>query len=262
VPQFRLSSSLDSPEVNPLDWLSDHEDIFAEISDGKRLQTLLTHAKRTVNINPAELKDATLGKIFTSLGNAGLLNQESNHQWSMPGATKVQIALRAIQLGQPQREILDLLSWQEFEEYVAQIFSFHDFQIHHRYRFKAIRRFEIDIVAQRKPFLFCVDCKQYGIRQGKTASLRSAVDKQLFRVQHLAESFPIHQSKLKLLVWNKTLIIPLLVTMLHEELIYHENIPVVPASQINTFLLNFEKNLDWIRMVKPGTSRQTILSPD
>ncbi len=248
--------------MNPLDWLSNNEQILAKISDGNHLQTLLRQTKRETKINPAEVEDTALKEILTILNEAGLLNQESNHQWSFPGATKVQVALRAIQLGQPQRQILDLLSWQEFEEYVAQIFSFHNFQIHHRYRFKTIQRFEIDIIAQRKPFLFCVDCKHYGIRQGKTASLRAAVEVQLVRTQQLAKSFPVHQSKLKLLGWNKTLLVPLLVTMLHENLVYYENIPIVPAAQINAFLLNFDTHLDWIRMVKPKASRQSILPLD
>lgn len=151
------------------------------------------------------------------------------------------------------------MTWQEFEEFVAQICTFHEFQAQHRFRFSLARRYEIDIVAKRQPYLLCIDCKQFGVRLGKTSALRLASEKQLARTQALADHLSRFQAELKILDWREPVLLPVLVTMMLEEIQFHESIPIVPAALLNAFLLKFEDQVDWLQKVTPSGHHQTKL---
>ena len=245
----------------PMEWASFKDDHLSKLSDGTILHSLLlaTVGHNTLENSqiPLKIRNST---SFPILESAGLIESLQNDQWQFSGSAKVQVAMRAIELGSLQREILDSLSWQEFEEFVAGVFSSHDFLIHHRYRFSTRRRYEIDVLATHNPFLFCVDCKQFGIRLGKSSALRTAVEEQVERTKALASHFSAHQVKLNCLSWKKALFIPLLVTMLHEDITFHEKTPIVPASRLNAFLLVYQEQLDRLRVIhaEPGRQQQLV----
>ena len=115
------------------------------------------------------------------------------------------------------------------------------------------------MIAARKPVLFCVDCKHYGIRKGKSSGLRNAVEEQSERTKVLATHFAAHQTKLNCLGWRKVMLLPLIVTMLHEDLIFHEKVPIVPAFQLNAFILDYDKALNELQVVHPSSARQRTL---
>ncbi|MDO8124926.1 MAG: restriction endonuclease [Candidatus Hermodarchaeota archaeon] len=197
--------------------------------------------------------------LLASLEEGNILQREAENYWLFPGYAKVQVAIRALQLGEPERQILQSLTWQEFEEFVAHVFTYYDFQVHHRFRFSTNRRFEIDIIARRKPILFCVDCKQYGVRLGKASVLRTATEEQLLRTKTLANHFARFQADLGCLDWQAPLFVPMLVTMMHEDIQFNDRTPIVPASNLNGFLLGFEEQLEEMRVVQPSSSRQKRL---
>jgi Holliday junction resolvase-like predicted endonuclease len=197
--------------------------------------------------------------FLASLEAGNILQRETENYWMFPGYAKVQVAIRALQLGEPERPILQSLTWQEFEEFVAHVFTYYDFHVHHRFRFSTNRRFEIDIIARRKPILFCVDCKQYGVRLGKASVLRTATEEQLLRTKALAAHFARFQVDLGCLDWQAPLFLPMLVTMMHEDIQFNDQIPIVPASNLNGFLLGFEEQLDEMFVVQPSSGRQQRL---
>ncbi len=197
--------------------------------------------------------------FLVSLEEGNILQREADDSWLFPGYAKVQVAIRALQLGEPARQILQSLTWQEFEEFVAHVFTYYDFQVHHRFRFSTNRRFEIDIIARRKPILFCIDCKQYGVRLGKASVLRTATEEQLLRTKILANNFARFQADLECLDWQAPLFVPILVTMMLEDIQFNDRIPIVPASKLNGFLLGFEERLEEIRVVQSAPGRQQRL---
>lgn len=228
-------------------------------NNGKQLQRLLTATKGETTFLAAQLPNPVQDATFLhSLESAQLLQREEG-RWNFTGYAKVRVAIRALQLGEPNRLILSTLTWQEFEEFVAHLLTFHDFQTYHRFRFSRSRRYEIDIVASRQPVLFCIDCKQYGVRLGKAASLRTAAEAQLHRTEALAKDFAQFQVNLGCLDWAQPLLIPLLVTMMTEDIQFHEQIPIVPASLLNAFLLKFEEQLDTLCIIRPSSGRQRRL---
>ncbi|MDO8055483.1 MAG: hypothetical protein Q6361_01350, partial [Candidatus Hermodarchaeota archaeon] len=136
---------------------------------------------------------------------------------------------------------------------------YHEFRPRHRFRFTQARRYEIDIIAMRQPYLLCIDCKQFGARWGKASVLRSACEKQLVRSQALADHLDRYQVDLGILDWQEPVLLPVLVTMMLEDIQFHENTPIVPAANLNAFLLKFEDQVDWLQKVKPCGGRQTKL---
>lgn len=244
----------------PLDLSRFEDKLLDRFHNGCALRTLLEAAKGQSTLPESQLHDSIKNPEFLSrMEAAGLLGRQADHQWLFAGAAKVRVAMRAIQLGEPERSILDALTWQEFEDYVAAAFDFHDFVVHRRFRFATQRRFEIDIVATRKPILFSVDCKHYGIRLGKSSALRTAVEEQIQRTEALAATFAAHQAALECIGWHNCILLPLLVTMLSEDLVFHENVPVVPAARLNAFLLNYDQQMDSLHTINAEKGRQSTL---
>ena len=184
--------------------MQDSERALTAMQNGPQLRHLLEATQRKTVFNLAQITEPILHQsLLESLETAKLIQKDANNQWTFSGFAKVQVAIRALQLGEPQRVILQTLTWQEFEEFVAQVFLIHEFEVHHRFRFSTNRRFEIDIVAGREPIIFCVDCKQYGIRLGKASVLRTASEEQLLRTKTLGAHFARFQAQLGYLDWQK-----------------------------------------------------------
>lgn len=243
-----------------LDWVHLEENMLTREGDGVILRQLLEATKGQSFIDHSLLSEKTnLTELIDRMATAGLLQSVTDTQVCIPGTTKVQLAIRSIQLGQPERRILNALTWQEFEDFVSTVFSIHNFQVHPRYRFKTIRRYEIDIIATRKPIIFCVDCKHYGIRLGKSSVLRKAAEAQRMRVEELAKHFAANQVELDCLNWLKAHLIPMLVTLLIEEVSFFGHIPLVPAASLNAFLLEYERYFDQLDLISPESGRQTTL---
>ncbi len=236
------------------------EEKLAVLTNASEILALLQATKGESTITLAQLPEPVRNPEFISaLEESKLFRQLENQRIEIPTTVKAQLAIRAIELGQPQRPILSTLSWREFEAFIATIFHRHDFTVIHGFRFKAKRRFEIDVIAAQKPTIFCIDCKQYGIRSGKASPLRTAVEDQLERVESLAANFAAQQVKLQCLGWHTAIFYPLLVTMLHEDILWHNQIPVIPAAQLNKFLLSFPEYSDRLHVVNPTPARQHTL---
>lgn len=239
--------------------MNDEERVLSSFNEGSQLRKLLIATKGESSFQTGQLPGMIQNSSFLhSLESAQLLQKEKN-QWMFSGYSKVRVAIRALQLGEPNRPVLTALTWQEFEQFVARVLIFHEFHVRHRFRFSRRRRYEIDIVAGRRPVLFSIDCKQYGVRLGKTTSLRNAAKAQLGRTEVLAANFAQFQVDLGCVDWTQPVLIPMVVTMLTEDVQFHEQIPIVPAALLNAFLLNYEKQIDRLYVIRPSFGHQARL---
>jgi len=238
--------------------------VWSRLRDGARIMAFLEAVKgQTVFALEALPPNVASPPFLEKLAEAGLIHPTSKQEgqmWQLSATAKVRLAMRALELGQPERPVLGALTWREFEEFTAAIFDAHGFLTRHPFRFSTERRrFEIDVAAARLPYIFCADCKHFGVRPGKASSLRAAAEAQIGRVEALASHFPSHQASLGCLHWKTAMLIPLLVTLLHEELVFHSGVPVVPAALLNTFLLTFHEHLDELTVIHPPPGRQSTL---
>jgi len=75
---------------------------------------------------------------------------------------RLKLAVRAAELGADIERLSHLLAWKEFENLIAIALVQNGYEATENVRFKhALRRWEIDVVGCRKPFVLCIDCKQW-----------------------------------------------------------------------------------------------------
>jgi len=134
-----------------------------------------------------------------------------------------------IRKGKSVEEVLSLIDWKEFEEKVEEIFKLHNFKTIRNFRFKTSKRFEIDIVAEKRELLFVVDCKQWRRGRYKASALKKAAKKNLERAKEMQNT----------LVGMNKKIIPLIITLFDEAVYEYKGVYIVPLFKLNTFLLEF-----------------------
>lgn len=139
--------------------------------------------------------------------------------------------------GTPIEKILSGFDWSGFEAAVAEIFLANGFNVKRNFRFKTKRRYEIDIIASRARKVVCTDCKGWREGRNKKSAIEKAAEMQKERTEHLKKFVsknPIARNSLKMAA--KASYIPVVVTLLEED-VKEEGCPlVVPVWKLNSFL--------------------------
>ncbi|MEM5811709.1 MAG: restriction endonuclease [Candidatus Aenigmatarchaeota archaeon] len=120
-------------------------------------------------------------------------------------------------------EVLKFLTWKDFELITKEIFERNGFNVRFNYRFKTTKRYQIDILAEKRDVLICVDCKHW--RRGyKVGRIKKAALKQKERINEL----------MKILEEKK--IVPIILTLLDMGIYEFENVFIIPIFYLNEFL--------------------------
>lgn len=113
--------------------------------------------------------------------------------------------------------------WQYFEKLVAFIFEENGFDAQQNVVVKdGSRRRQFDVIAKRYGTTYLVECKKWKSRREKTAALKNAVKKHLERCQLYEE------------LNGRS--IPLIVTLLEEEIIEYNGIVIIPIIKLNRYI--------------------------
>jgi len=127
---------------------------------------------------------------------------------------------------------LDSSTWQEFEEHIRDILSYHDFDVQFRKVFKAGGRgYQIDVVGLRRNLCLCIDGKKYGRGRNRKSSLKSEAMKHYNRCLAHEEAFGVRS-------------IPIIVSWLDDNMVVENGCIFVPVHMLNDFLLNMDAVLD------------------
>lgn len=137
-------------------------------------------------------------------------------------------------------EELKNLDWKNFEKVVQEIFEVNGFRVRRNFRFKTKKRYEIDILAIKDNFNFCVDCKRLGKGRYKKSEIVKAVKKQEERSEELKKFLEINLLAKESLKIKSMKFYPLLVTLFEEEVIKENETFVVPVWKLNSFLNEVE----------------------
>ncbi len=126
----------------------------------------------------------------------------------------------------------NISSWQEFEEFTRDILEFHGFKVEFRKVFRnMIRKFEIDVLAEKSGICLAIDCKHYGFSRHRRSQLRSEA---LKHRQRCREFEKIEEKK----------VTPIIVSMLDDDLLLEYGCIFVPIRKLNDFLVNYVDYLD------------------
>jgi hypothetical protein len=166
---------------------------------------------------------------------------------SIAGYGKVQIAVLCLNLGADPSYISRHLDWRGFEEFAAKIVDAYGYAVYKNYRFKSVnRRWEIDVLAIKKPVLLCLNCKHF-LKQ-RWASLKKAALEELERAEALKQALP--RLKLEPKPSEGWKILPALVTLIAPKSKVYDKIPIVRITELGNFLEELALYTDSLRFLQ------------
>jgi Mn-dependent DtxR family transcriptional regulator len=181
------------------------------------------------------LASSFASKMLKRMEERGLICVE-NGRIVADSQSRVRMALAALSLGADLQGVSNLLRWQEFEDIAAIALRRNGYVVSKNVRFKhENRRFEIDVVGARKPLVLCIDCKHWHHGLSRSA-LRRIVDAQIERTNAFANSLPIIRKACECVKWNRAKFVPSILSLVHTELKFYYETPIIPILQLQDFL--------------------------
>ena len=162
---------------------------------------------------------------------------------------RINLAKHAVQLGANLAEIVELLTWKDFEGFVAEVLIENNYECVESFRRRgnlSIQGMEIDVIGVRGRTVIAIDAKMWSIRSGKTSALKRAAERQKERTHELSDELDALSKKITRLTSGNYRLVPVLVTWLVEDVELHEGVPVVPIFKLNSFILDFDQYEDLI----------------
>jgi len=160
---------------------------------------------------------------------------------------RVEIAIRAVQLGADSERVCLSLSWREFERIAAQAFEAGDYRVVRNFRFKqASKRWEIDILGFRRPLIICIDCKHWKHGWGRNATMK-AVRSQIERTRALVDAPLAYYVKAGIHDWETATIVPMVLSLMTGPDKFYDNVPVVPVFQLQSFINELPSRINLLK---------------
>jgi len=141
---------------------------------------------------------------------------------------KIMIALAAVECGIDILTVCKLINWKDFELFASEVMKFHNYMVYQNYRIKNPTR-QIDVIGVRLQNALVIDCKHW--RRNSYSEMVAVVDKQ-------KERGTLFMKK------NKSIEIenayPIIITFYPNEFQSVNQVPIVPISSFNSFLIDFD----------------------
>ncbi len=123
-------------------------------------------------------------------------------------------------------------AWEEFEKFIKDIAEYHGFYTEHRVIFKDdYGRSEIDILAKRFDIILAIDAKRYSRGWYRASAIKREAKKHSKRCRRFEKT-----------IGKK--VIPVIVTLIDDEIFKYEGCLVVPVDKFNDFLNNIHFYLE------------------
>lgn len=153
---------------------------------------------------------------------------------------RVRLAVKAVELGSDFQTVSNSLGWLEFEEFAAHVFEMNGFATLRRYRFQAEgRRWEIDVLAFRSPYIVCAECKHYTRGMGNSAA-RNIIETHLEKTEVFSRHLPGQAKKIGVHRWRDAVVVPITLTLSPTEMKIYRRVPSVSVLALTSFLASFE----------------------
>ena len=189
--------------------------------------------------------DEAYDTYLTHLESSGLIDEERGNITASLNQ-RLELAIKAVQAGGDLERVSRALGWLEFEEIVARIFEENGYDVKRRFRFQADgRRWEIDILATRRPLIVCAECKHWAKGLGNTTA-RRITEIHLEKVETLSRSVESLQGRMGIEGWGQATMIPMTLSLQPARERIYRRIPVVSVYGLPGFLSEFEAQMDWL----------------
>jgi Holliday junction resolvase-like predicted endonuclease len=182
--------------------------------------------------------------FMNELVSRGLV-EEVDSQFRATQNQRLDLAVKTVEAGVDLEKVGRALGWLEFEEIVAHVFEENGYRVKRRFRFSANgRRWEIDVLAVRRPLVVCVECKHWSRGLGNTTA-RKIVESHMAKVQVLSEVAG-RLRRLGLEGWNRAVFVPMALSLQSARNRIYRRVPVVSVFELPSFLNEFEGQMDWL----------------
>ncbi len=119
--------------------------------------------------------------------------------------------------------------WQNFERLVSFICEENGFRIKtNTVKTSNRKRRQYDVIAKRNHETFLIECKKWAGNRTRLSALKAAVKKHKERTEFYKKL-------------TKEQAIPVIVTLIEEEIKFYEDVPIVPISKLNSFLNEIDR---------------------
>lgn len=179
------------------------------------------------NKNKIRIKNNVLTRGFLDyLATRGVAIRDK--QIDASSYNKIIIALAAVEYGIDILTVCKLIDWKDFELFTSEVMKFHNYMVYKNYRIKNPTR-QIDVIGVRLQNALVIDCKHW--KRNSYSEMVGVVDKQkergtLFMKKN--ESFEIEYTY------------PIVITFFPNEFQSVNQVPIVPISSFNSFLIDFD----------------------
>ncbi|HUS75815.1 MAG TPA: restriction endonuclease [Methanothrix sp.] len=130
--------------------------------------------------------------------------------------------------------------WQDFERLAAFVFAENDFHVKtNTVKTSNKKRRQFDVIAKKNNKTFLIECKKWSGNRYRLSALKIAVKKHKERCEFY-----------KNLTNEKS--IPIIVTLIEEEILIYEDVPIVPISRLNSFINEVD------RVINDGTTESLL----
>lgn len=196
----------------------------------------------------ARMPSATTMKLLEKMQNEDLVYLKQGFV-EITSGSRLKLAIQAIALGADIEHVSNLLCWQEFEEITALALKDNGYAVANNVRFRQARRkWEIDVVGCKKPFVICIDCKHWQHAIAPSA-LKRIVESQIERTCALADSLPNPYLRFECTQWSDAKFMPVILSLVPSAFKFQARVPVVPILQLQDFLNQLAACTETLRIV-------------
>ena len=174
------------------------------------LRLLLTRLLAQTNGEPVEvealrgslrLTSEAFDALLQHLVDEGLVSMQGK-SITLGLEQRLSVAMKAVEAGADPEVVSRSLGWLEFEELSAKVFEANGFRVLRRFRFTAEgRRWELDLLAIRSPYLVCCECKHWGKGIGNQTA-RRIIETHLEKTEVFTRHIEVLRERIGICGWS------------------------------------------------------------
>jgi len=210
-----------------------------------RRRTLLSLLKLTrdapISINTLKrecrIPETVLETFLEELRGERLI-QLDNDEVKVSPVQRIKVAVKVLALGGDLEETSRSLGWSEFENIIALALEENGYAVKRHFRFSSRgRRWEIDLLALRKPLLILVECKHW-LHGLSPSTTKKAVNEHVNKTQALTEVLVEMQRDVGFEGWPHIIAVPVMISLTPSPFKFYDEVPIVPVLQLPSFLFD------------------------
>ena len=165
---------------------------------------------------------------------------------------RLQLATKAVEVGADFESVSRSLGWKEFEEISAKVLEENRFRVLRRFRFTAEgRRWEIDLLAVRAPYLVCAECKHWGKGMGNQTA-RGIIETHLEKMEVFSRFVETLNGRIGIESWTRATLVPMVLTLSATPMEIYRRVPSVSVLALPRFISEFDGQLERLANFKIG----------